>query len=349
MEPRHVVRLSRAATAVLGVTLALSGCGGGGDSRPSTTTESASARRTSTPAGLARVPAVYRDVQPSVVSVLVRGERGAGEGSGVVWRGRVIITNHHVVAGAGDVEIALASGERISARVRATDPRTDIALLDVQRDLPPARFAGSLPVMGELAIALGAPLGFENTVTAGIVSELDRSIPSGGRTPALVGLIQTDAAISPGNSGGALVDGRGRVIGINVAYIPPAERAVSIGFAIPSPTVVDVAEQLVDRGEVRHPYLGVRLAPLTPQVADRLGVGVDEGAVVVAAENGGPAGRAGVQAGDVIVEAGGRPVRSVEDLLAALRGREPGDELPLAVVRDGRRRTIDVRLGTRPG
>jgi S1-C subfamily serine protease len=191
------------------------------------------------------VPEVVRDVQPGVVSVLVRGSRGAGEGSGIVWRRRVVVTNHHVVTGADEVTIALASGVRIPARVRASDARTDVALLDVDRDLPPVSFSDRLPTLGELAVALGAPLGFENTVTAGVVSGLDRSIPSGGRTPALVGLIQTDAAISPGNSGGALVDAGGRVIGMNVAYIPPQQRAVSIGFAIPGPVVTDVAQQLL--------------------------------------------------------------------------------------------------------
>ncbi len=296
---------------------------------------------------LARVPEIYRRLEPSVVAVEVSGAEGRGEGSGVVYEPRRIVTNHHVVAGADDVAVVLASGKRISARVVASDPRTDLALLAVGRVLPPAKFAESLPPVGSLAVAIGNPLGFAGSVTAGVVSGLDRAIPSGGRTPALVNLLQTDAPISPGNSGGALVGADGEVIGINVAYIPPIARAVSIGFAIPSPTVVDVLRQLAADGDVEHAFLGVQLRPLTPEVADRLGLRVQEGAIVAGVGNGTPGDRAGLRAGDIIVEVGEREVASVEDVLSVLRRTEPGNKLTFTVVRDGDRRDVTVTTGRR--
>jgi len=330
--------------------LLVTGCGGGGDpAQPSGTDAPAGATpATDRTATLARVPAIYRRLEPSVVTVQVRGAQGSGEGSGVVYEERKIVTNHHVVAGAREIVVALASGERIDATLVASDPRTDLALLAVQRDLPPATFAGSLPPVGSLTVAIGNPLGFEGSVTAGVLSGVDRAIPSGGRTPALVNLLQTDAPISPGNSGGALVGSDGNVIGINVAYIPPAARAVSIGFAIPAPTVVDVVRQLAADGEVEHAFLGVQLRPLTANVAEKLDVSTDEGAIVALVESDGPADRAGLRAGDVIVAAGGRDVTAVEDVLSVLRLSEPGDRIALTVMRDGDRRKLTITTAQRP-
>jgi serine protease DegQ len=300
-------------------------------------------------AGLGAVADIYRRLEPSVVAVLVDTPEGGAEGSGVVWDKDTIVTNHHVIADAQDVEVALATGPRVPATVRASDARTDLAVLEVDgADLPPARFAKRLPPVGSLAVAIGNPLGFESSVTAGVVSGVDRSIPSGGQTPSLVGLVQTDAAISPGNSGGALVGPQGQVIGINVAYIPPQARAVSIGFAIPAPVVRDIVGQLIENGHAEHPFLGTRLRPLSPRAAAQLGLGVDAGVIVLAVEGGGPAADAGLQPGDVIVRSGGDPVRAVEDVLAAPRRRDPGDRVKVTYVRDGDRRTTTVRLGTRP-
>jgi S1-C subfamily serine protease len=335
---------------------ALAGCGGdddgaGGDAdrSPGSGRQAAAAAPSAGAKGtLAQVPDLYRQLEPSVVSVLVRGAQGAGEGSGVVVRPQRIVTNQHVVAGGEEIQVSLASGERLDARLVGQDPRTDLAVLAVERDLPPAQLSEALPRVGSLAVAMGNPLGFEDTVTAGIVSGLDRSIPSGGTTPALVNLIQTDAPISPGNSGGALVGPDGTIIGINVAYIPPEARAVAIGFAIPAPTVRFVVEELLRDGTVEHAYLGVQLRPLTPEIAERLGVRLDEGAVIAAIATDGPGGRAGLRPGDVVVRAGDRTVASVEDVFAALRERRPGDELALEVVRAGQRRTVDVRLGELP-
>ena len=289
-----------------------------------------------------RIPDIVEQVEPSVVAIRIPG----GEGSGVIWDddGHIVTNNHVIARSGGEVEIALASGERLEADVQASDPRTDLAVLRVDRDgLPAARFAQELPEVGELAIAMGNPLGFEQSVTAGIVSGLGRSLPAG--ESALVELIQTDAAISPGNSGGALVDADGTVIGINVAYIPPQGGAVSLGFAIPSPTVRDVVEELIANGRVRHAYFGVRLLDVTPEIAEELGV--EEGAVTYEVEGGTPAARAGLRRGDVIVEFEGEEVRTVEDFLAALRRHDPGERVTIAILRDGDRRELDVTLAER--
>lgn len=343
-------RLS-AAGVFIALLLSVAGCTGGGESTQ-TVTETVEAAPAQAGGGtdgggiFGRIPGIVRDVEPSVVAVLT----DRGQGSGVIWDGGgIVVTNNHVVEGAGGVEVGFATGERVEATVRAADPRTDLAVLEVDREgLPAASFAESLPAVGALAVAVGNPLGFENTVTAGIVSGLHRDIPSGGQTPALVNLIQTDAAISPGNSGGALVDADGRVIGINVAFIPPEQRAVSIGFAIPSPDVIDVVTQLLESGEVEHAFLGVQPGPLTPEIADRFGIDTDEGILVLSIVEGSGAERADLRAGDVITAIDGESIRQVEDLLSALRERAPGDEIELTVLRGGGEQTITVELTDRP-
>jgi serine protease DegQ len=292
------------------------------------------------------IPEIVRRVEPSVVSVL----RADGVGSGVIWEDEgLIVTNAHVVVGVGEVTIALASGERLSAVVEASDARTDLALLRVDRSgLPPADFAEALPEVGSLAIAIGSPLGFENTVTAGIVSGLGRALPiEMTQGAALVDLIQTDAAISPGNSGGALVNSAGQVIGINVAYIPPQQQAVAIGFAIPATTVIPVVEQLLETGQVRHALLGVGGSAVTPPIAEYFDLGVDQGVLVQEVQPGTPAAEAGLQPGDVLVEFGGEDLARVEDLIAALLRRAPGDEVELAFVRQGERTEATVSLAER--
>jgi serine protease DegQ len=343
----------RRRAAVLLALAALAGCSPGGeeaDEANGTVTQIETVGPTGggTPTGdvFGRIPAIVDEVEPAVVAVLV----DEGEGSGVIWDASgVIVTNHHVVAGTRRVEVVFATGERADAEVQASDRLTDLAVLRVDRNnLPAAVFADDLPEVGELAVAIGNPLGFENTVTAGIVSGLHRSIPSGGLTPSLVDLIQTDAPISPGNSGGALVDGDARVIGINVAYIPPEARAVSIGFAIPSPSVVDAVEQLLDTGEVQHAFLGVEPADLTPQLAERFGIARDEGVLVFRVVVNSPAEAAGLEPGDVLVSVDGAPIRAVEDLLAVLRQHKPGDRLAFQIDRDGAQRTLTARLSERP-
>jgi serine protease DegQ len=237
----------------------------------------------------------------------------------------------------------------VQGRVRATDPLSDLAVVEVEAtDLPAADLADELPEVGELALAMGNPLGLGPSVTAGVVSALHRAVPAGGQAPALVDLVQTDAAISPGNSGGALVSGDGEIIGINVAYIPPEQRAVSIGFAIPAPTVREVVDELLRNGEVTHAFLGVQPAPVTDQVAEGFGLEATEGAAVLSIVPRSPAAEAGIRPGDVIVEIGDAGIASVEDLFAALRRHEPGERIRIGLRRDGTSRDVQVTLSGRP-
>lgn len=289
-------------------------------------------------------------VAPSVVTVVT----GGGTGSGVVYRtDGYTITNDHVVGTARSVTLVLADATRTPARVVATDPVTDIAVLQAERrSLPPARFRTTLPRVGDVAVAIGSPLGFANTVTAGVISGLARSIPgsaAAGNT-ALVDLIQTDAAISPGNSGGALVDSGGEVVGINDAYIPPQSGAVSLGFAIPAATALDIAEQLRTTGTARHAFAGITPATLTPELVADLGLPVSEGVLVRFVAPGGPADDAGIAVGSIIQSVGGRPTPTVEDFLAALRAAEPGQQVEVRVVPPGSAsaQTVGVTLSGRP-
>jgi len=293
------------------------------------------------------IPQIVREVEPSVVSIL----RSDAQGSGVIWSADVVVTNNHVVDGVTELTIAFADGTRARGHVLARDPLTDLAVVKSDRNnLPPATFAPQVPPVGSLAIAIGNPLGFENSVTAGIVSGQNRSIPGAAASaPALVDLVQTDAPISPGNSGGALVGPDGRIIGINVAYLPPQESgAVAIGFAIPAPTVVDVVDQLLKTGRVEHAFLGVQSAPITPEIAERFGLGQTTGALVVDVVPDSPAAKAGIKPGDVIVRVGDAQVNAVEDLLAALRHHQPGDQVTVRILRNGQQRDVVVTLGTLP-
>jgi S1-C subfamily serine protease len=274
-----------------------------------------------------------------------------GEGSGVVWNDEgVVVTNNHVVEGVDDVIVVFADGTRADGQVLATDPLSDLAVVRTDRtDAPPARFATEVPPVGSLAIAIGNPLGFENSATAGIISGSQRAIPgAASQAPALVDLIQTDAAISPGNSGGALVDADMQVIGINVAYIPPSAGSVSLGFAIPAPTVTDVVTQLLEDGTAEHAYLGVLPAALTPEIVQQFDIPVSEGALTVEVPSGGPAAEAGIRPGDVITAIGDTRVSTVEDLLGALRRQKPGDRVTVSLVRDGQESTVEVTLGDFP-
>lgn len=345
----------------LGATLLLTSCVEGLVEDDATPTPTPTATTTTPPpdaagetAGdtFAAIPDIVREAQPSVVSIQVtverQGRQAAGAGSGVIWDDQGhIVTNSHVVTRATDIGIVLASGERLEAQLVAEDQRSDLAVVRVDRDgLPAAEFDDGIPEVGELAIAMGNPLGLQNSATAGIVSGLGRVLPVAGDLT-LVDLIQTDAPISPGNSGGALVDRNGRVIGINVAQAG-TQRAENLGFAIPSSTVVAVVEELLATGEVTRPYLGIRGATLTPQIAERFGIGVGSGAVIAAVEPGGPAEQAGLREGDVITALDGREVSGFGDLATILRDLEPGDRVTVTYVRDGAEETTELTLGEMP-
>ncbi len=367
-----MARRSRKNTAALAIALAvvmLAGCSQGqpvaeDNNNAADVSSGASAASPRIPSD-EPVAIVASDVGPSVVQVNVRAvqetpfgtQKGEGVGSGVIYRpDGYIITNNHVVADATAVNVAFADGTTERASVVGSDPNTEIAVLEVDRDgLPAATFDENTPVVGQLAVAIGSPSGFESTVTSGIVSGVGREFPpeligSGSEARALVDLIQTDAAISPGNSGGALADRDGRIVGINVAYLPPAETgAENLGFAIPSDTAVSVADQLIDTGRVSTAYLGVVTTDLSPEDAREFDLPVDSGALVEQVVQDSAAADAGVRKGDIITALGRVRVERYGDLLGALRDYAPGDTVTLTVFRDGDKRKLEATLGEKSG
>jgi serine protease Do len=312
------------------------------------------------------VARVAAEVEPSVVQVNVSGvqqtpfgaQQEEGLGSGVIYReDGYIVTNSHVVQGAGQVEVAFADGTTERGEVVGTDRTTDLAVIRVNRDnLPAASFGDARDLLvGQLAVAIGSPSGFQSTVTSGIISGLGRELSpqlTGGQQqdPSLVDLIQTDAPISPGSSGGALANRDGEIIGINIAYLPPDQTgAESIGFAIPSYTVVSVADQLIQDGKAAQPYLGIYLSDLTPEAARRFDAQTEYGVLVEQVESGGPADSAGLERGDIITALDSADVRSSGDLISALRRYQPGDSVEVTVLRDGNQLGVELRLGERNG
>jgi S1-C subfamily serine protease len=332
--------MALAATALIVVA----GCGASGRTG-STTTPAAPASPAAAVPATADIPGLVRQVEPSVVTVLT----DSGLGSGVVYKADgTIVTDAHVIAGAQRVTVAFADGQRVAANVRAADDVSDVAIVQANRTgLAPATFQKTLPQVGELAVAIGSPLGFEATVTAGVISGLHRQIPGPHGAP-LVDLIQTDAPISPGNSGGALINGQGQVVGLNEAYIPPSAGAVSLGFATSAATVVDVADQLLATGTARHSYIGIQPGNLTPEIAQKLGINRTSGVVVLGVATPSPAADAGIQPGDVITSYNGESTSSAEDLTAALHRSKPGDRVTLAVVHGDATRDVSLTVADRP-
>jgi putative serine protease PepD len=286
------------------------------------------------------IAAIYTAASRGVVSI------GTGSGSGtgfVLDDDGTIVTNAHVVGSASEVRIRFAGDETVTGTVRGVDRSSDLAVVRVDPSdtgrLQPLRLADSDRVRtGQLAVAIGSPLGLDQTATAGIVSGTGRHIqaPDGFQIDSV---IQTDAPINPGNSGGPLLDAQGRVIGVNsqIATGSGGNGNIGIGFAVPANTVADVVPRL-ERGErIVRPYLGVSTA------ADA------RGALVREVTSGSPAARAGVQTGDVIVSIDGDRVRTPDDVAAAIQDRRPGDGLEVRVLRGGDEQALDVRLAERPG
>jgi serine protease Do len=281
---------------------------------------------------------VTRNVTPAVVSI----RRAGGTGSGVIIRADgVILTNAHVVGNATTVQVGLADGSEYQGTVLGRDPTIDIAVVRIPAtDLPAAPLADSdLLEVGQSAIAIGNPLGFERTVTRGIVSGLNRAL---GRQ--LEDLIQTDAAINPGNSGGPLLNSAGHVIGINTAIIRP-ELATGLGFAVPINVGRDIAEQLINTGVIRRAFLGIGYEDLTPQIAAQLRVPARDGIVVMQVEPATPAATAGIRRGDIITGLGDTRVRTGGDLRRTIRGMRPGQVVAVSGIRAGRPFTVEIRLG----
>lgn len=311
--------------------------------------------------------ALFEAARSSVVSITTAGravdpwtrsthEVPQGSGSGFVWddRGHVV-TNNHVIAGAVGATVRLADGSAHPARLVGAAPAHDLAVLRIDagaaRPLPLAVGASADLRVGQSVFAIGNPFGLDWTLTTGIVSALERELPTGPGTT-IRGLIQTDAAINPGNSGGPLLDSAGRLIGVNTAIVSPSGTSAGIGFAVPVDTVNRVVPQLIATGRYAPPVLGIVHDPRGDALLARAG---GTGVMVLDVAPGGPAARAGlrparlrpdgrIRAGDVIVALGDDPVATSADLLAALDRRQAGETVVLGILRDGERIAIEATL-----
>ena len=283
-----------------------------------------------------------------------RVERGTGSGFILSSDGE-IITNAHVVAGAEVVDVTLKDGRTFAGLVVGTDAVTDVAVVKIEvNDLPTVELGSSTNLVpGQWAIAIGNPLGLDNTVTAGIISATGRSSSQVGVPDKRVRFIQTDAAINPGNSGGPLLNDRGEVIGINTAIRADAQ---GLGFAIPIETAQRIAEQLFANGQVEHPFLGIQMIDLSPSVKEKVNrygelkvkVALDNGVLIVGVLSNSPADRAGLRAGDVIVQIDKVPVKTATQVQEMVEASSIGAVLAIEVNRDGRRQTIFVEPGALP-
>ncbi|MBV9116979.1 MAG: Do family serine endopeptidase [Acetobacteraceae bacterium] len=259
----------------------------------------------------------------------------------------LIITNNHVVKDARRVEVTLDSGEKLTAKVVGTDPRTDIAVLKVEtsKALPYLQLGDSKDVQpGQWVIAIGNPFGLSESVSAGIVSAVGRSIGAGPYDQ----FIQIDAPINQGNSGGPLVTQDGRVVGMNTAILSPSGGSIGIGFAIPSAMIQQVAGDLEKSGHVTRGYLGVEAQPVSEAMSKALGLKTEGGALVAAVQPNTPAAEAGVQPGDVIRTVNGQSIKDPSALAMTVAGIKPGDDVKLGIVRDGRQESIEAHLAELP-
>jgi S1-C subfamily serine protease len=304
--------------------------------------------------GRTQVEAVAEAVLPTVVQIDIDGGGGevatsAGNGSGVIYRSDgYIITNNHVVAAADEMEVVFADGTRAEGTLVGRDVLSDIAVISVDRDdLTAIRVGDSSELrVGQLAVAIGSPFGLEGSVTAGVISALNRPI-SVGQGIRLPNVIQTDAPINPGNSGGALVGADGRLIGINSAILTAGSPAnAGVGFAVPVSVAVDIAEELISSGSVTYPYLGVEGANVPSAAAARLGV--DRGALIERVPPGTPASDAGLQRDDVVIRFDQIEIATMDELIVAVRQADVGDTITVVYIRQGNERTAEVTLVERP-
>jgi S1-C subfamily serine protease len=280
------------------------------------------------------VAAVAAAVSPAVVQI----ETGEGLGSGTIYDSSgLIMTNAHVVGNARVVRVRLADGSSYDGRVLGADPSSDIAVVKIDAgDLPVARLSTEQVQVGQMAVALGSPFGLSQTVTAGIVSAVDR--PVANEVGVAVNMLQTDAPINPGNSGGALANRKGEIIGVPTAIFSQKGENNGIGFAVPIDTAKRVADRIVSGQPLERAVLGIQ--GQSRSTSDQ------PGAVVYSVLPGGPAADAGIRSGDRIVAVDGKPVRSFEELQGRIGTYAPGDRVQVTLVRDGRTLTLEVTLGS---
>jgi serine protease Do len=307
---------------------------------------------------------VAEKVQPAVVNIRTKSKGSdsfhqdldiSGEGSGVIFRkDGYIITNNHVIQNAKEIWVTIGADKNVKGTVVGTDSETDLAVVKVDRNNLQVADLGSVKDLrvGELAIAIGSPFGFERTVTAGIVSALNRTVSfspstdSGTKTYA--NLVQTDAAINPGNSGGALCDADGRVIGINTLIYSQTGTYEGIGFAIPIDTARKVANQLIETGKASHPYIGILGTTVDKEYADSHKLQIDQGAVVAEVSEGSPADKVGMKKGDVIIEFDKEKIEDMESLIVSVREKNVGDKVKVVYVRNNKENEVELTLAEKP-
>lgn len=296
-----------------------------------------------------------RKVEPAVVTVItnlnVSNSFGEAEASGsgvIISQDGHVITNNHVVEGANSVSVIYEDGTRVSAQIVGTDPLTDVAVLKVDGNVPAyIPFGDSTALqLGESVIAIGSPLGnYRGSVTVGVVSGLNRKVST------QEGLIQTDAAINHGNSGGPLINLAGQIVGINTLVVrdsvggAPAE---GLGFAVPSNTVRSVAEQLISRGRIEYPFIGISYTEVTPQLAGEMNLSAKNGVVITQITSGSPAAQAGLQIRDVVTSIDNSPINEDNSLRSILFKYRVGDTISLGVERSGQTLQLKVTLVARP-
>jgi Do/DeqQ family serine protease len=279
-------------------------------------------------------------------------QRGMGSGF-VVSSDGLILTNAHVVEGSDQVKVTLKDGKTYQGKVMGTDSLTDVAVIKIEAtELPAVTFADSdILQPGEWAIAIGNPLGLDNTVTTGIVSATGRSSAQVGVADKRVSFIQTDAAINPGNSGGPLLNAQGQVIGINTAII---QNAQGLGFAIPVNAARDVAEELIATGKVDHPFLGIQMAQITPELKQELksqkdlAVDATEGILIVEVVPDSPADRAGLKSGDVINKIEEQKITTADQVQQAVEKTDVGKKINLGLIRNDKQLNLAVKVGILP-
>jgi serine protease DegQ len=275
-------------------------------------------------------------------------QRAASLGSGVIVSASgYVLTNHHVVEAADEIEVALADGKKLLAKVVGNDPETDLAVLRVNAENLPAITFGSAESLrvGDVVLAIGNPFGVGQTVTSGIVSALGRT---GLGINTFENFIQTDAAINPGNSGGALIDAQGSLIGINTAIFSRSGGSMGIGFAIPVSTAKMVLDQIVKSGAVTRGWIGVEVQEITPPIAESFKLGDTRGALIAGVLRGGPADKAGVKPGDVLTEVEGKPVADPTSMLNLIAALAPGRPATVKLKRNGSELDAKITVGRRP-
>ena len=278
-----------------------------------------------------------------------RGGRGivTGQGSGFfISADGYAVTNNHVVESADKVDVTTDDGKVYSAKVIGKDARTDLALIKVdgRTDFPFAKLSDAQPRIGDWVLAVGNPFGLGGTVTAGIVSARGRDIGNGPYDD----FIQIDAPVNKGNSGGPAFNTAGEVVGVNTAIYSPSGGSVGIAFSIPAATVKSVIKQLQEKGSVSRGWIGVQIQPVTPEIADSLGLKKSEGALVAEPQSNSPAAKAGIESGDVITAVNDKPVHDARELARTIGGLPPGNTVKLEVLHKGQDKTVSLTLGELP-